>query len=163
MRREEKVSVFVVTVSYIFILSSILKVRQFQNEFMKSSFLEQKIVKISALTTQGRHPYNFSFFFWEKRWLHKLILKLSDLNSIHLCKEMGGASCRNTRIRENARRLTKNESSEAGGRRASVWTNDHFRGWAVRFGGPGGAGRRASLNFGRYVNPVQIRGADYAH
>ena len=34
-----------------------LKVRQFQNEFMKSSFLpkyEQKIVKISALTTQHR-------------------------------------------------------------------------------------------------------------
>ena len=36
-----------------------LKVRQFQNEFMKSLFLpkyEQKIVKISALTTQGRNP-----------------------------------------------------------------------------------------------------------
>ena len=47
-----------------------LKVSQFQNEFMKSSFLpkyEQKIVKISALTTQGRNPDNFSFVFWEKR------------------------------------------------------------------------------------------------
>ena len=46
-----------------------LKVRQFQNEFMKSSFLpkyEQKIVKISALTTQGRNPDSFSFVFWEK-------------------------------------------------------------------------------------------------
>ena len=47
-----------------------LKVRQFQNEFMKSSFLpkyKQKIVKISALTTQGRNPDNFSFVLWEKR------------------------------------------------------------------------------------------------
>ena len=49
---------------------------------MKSSLLpkyEQKIVKISALTTQGRNPDNFSFVFWEKRWLHKFVLKLSDL------------------------------------------------------------------------------------
>ena len=49
---------------------------------MKLSFLpkyEQKIVNISALTTQGRNPDNFSFVFWEERWLHKLILKLSDL------------------------------------------------------------------------------------
>ena len=49
---------------------------------MKSSFLskyKQKIVKISALTTQGRNPDNFSFVFWEKRRLHKFILKLSDL------------------------------------------------------------------------------------
>ena len=46
-----------------------LKVRQFQNEFMKASFLskyEQKIVMISALTTQGRDPDNFLFVFWEK-------------------------------------------------------------------------------------------------
>ena len=38
---------------------TLLKFRQFQNEFMKSTFLpkyEQKIVKISALTTQGRNP-----------------------------------------------------------------------------------------------------------
>ena len=59
-----------------------LKVSKFQNEFMKSPFLpkyEQKIVKISALTTQGRNPDNFLFVFWEKRWLHKFILKLSDL------------------------------------------------------------------------------------
>ena len=37
---------------------------------MKSSFLpkskQKKIVKISALTTQGRNPDNFSFVFWEK-------------------------------------------------------------------------------------------------
>ena len=36
-----------------------LKVRQFRNDFMKRSFLpkyEKKIVKISALTTQGRNP-----------------------------------------------------------------------------------------------------------
>ena len=40
-----------------------LKVSQFQNEFMKSSFLpkyEQKIVKISALTSQGKNPNNFA-------------------------------------------------------------------------------------------------------
>ena len=40
-----------------------LKVSKFQNEFMKSPFLpkyEQKIVKISALTTQGRNPDNVS-------------------------------------------------------------------------------------------------------
>ena len=48
------------------------QVRQFQNEFMKSSF-----VKISALTTQGRNPDNFLFVFWEKRWPHEFILKLS--------------------------------------------------------------------------------------
>ena len=47
-----------------------LKVRQCQNEFMKSSFLqkyEQIIVKISALTTQVRNPENFLFVFWEKQ------------------------------------------------------------------------------------------------
>ena len=63
-------------------LLRMLKVRQFQNEFVKSSFLpkcEQKIVRISALTTQGRNPDNFLFVFHEKRWLHKFILKLSDL------------------------------------------------------------------------------------
>ena len=88
-----------------------LKVRQFQNEFMKSSFLpkyEQKIVRISALTkgqliskaiyglltspkkwtkivrisarcSKGKNPDNFLFVFWEKRWLHKFILKLTNL------------------------------------------------------------------------------------
>ena len=43
-----------------------LEVRQFQNKFMKSSFLpkyEQKIAKISALTTQGRNPDNFCSYF----------------------------------------------------------------------------------------------------
>ena len=50
--------------------SNVLKVSKFQNDFLKSSFLpkyERKIVKISALTTQGRNPDNFSFVFWEKR------------------------------------------------------------------------------------------------
>ena len=54
----------------IFIKQFCLKVSQFQNEFMKSSFLpkyEQEIVKIPALTTQGRNPDNFSFEFWEKQ------------------------------------------------------------------------------------------------
>ena len=49
-----------------FFLTETLKVSQFQNEFMKSSFLpkyERKIVKISALTTQGRNPDNFSSYF----------------------------------------------------------------------------------------------------
>ena len=47
-----------------------LKVRQFQNEFMKSSFLpkyEQIFFKISSLTTQGRNPDYFLFVSWEKR------------------------------------------------------------------------------------------------
>ena len=46
----------------------LLKVRQFQNEFMKSSFLpkyERKIVRISALCSEGRNL--FLFLFWEKR------------------------------------------------------------------------------------------------
>ena len=38
-----------------------------------------RIVKIFALTAQGRNPDNFSFVFWEKWWLHKFILKYSDL------------------------------------------------------------------------------------
>ena len=49
---------------------------------MKSSFLpkyEQKNVKLSALTTQGRNPDNFLFVFWEKWWVHKFILKSTDL------------------------------------------------------------------------------------
>ena len=44
-----------------------LKVKQCQNEFMKSSFLpkyEQKIVKTSALCSDGRNFDNFSFVFW---------------------------------------------------------------------------------------------------
>ena len=49
---------------------------------MKLSFLrkyEQKIVKISDLTTQGRNPDNILLRFWEKWWLHEFIDKLSDL------------------------------------------------------------------------------------
>ena len=38
-----------------------------------------RIFNISALTTQGRNPDNFSFVFWEKRWLHKFFLKITDL------------------------------------------------------------------------------------
>ena len=59
-----------------------VKVIYFQSEFMKSSFLpkyKRKIVRISAPTTQGRNPDNFFFVFWEKRWLHQFILKLTDL------------------------------------------------------------------------------------
>ena len=59
-----------------------LKVSKFQNEFMKSSFLpkyKQKIVRISALCSEGRYPDIFLFVFWEKRSLHKFILKLTDL------------------------------------------------------------------------------------
>ena len=58
-----------------------LKVRQFQNEFMKLLFpqkYEQKIVMLSALTAQGRNHGNFLFVFREKRWLHKFILQLTD-------------------------------------------------------------------------------------
>ena len=57
------------SVMFEFILYIYLKVSKFQNEFMKPSFLpkyERKIVKISALTTQGRNPDNFPFVFWEK-------------------------------------------------------------------------------------------------
>ena len=63
----------------------LLKVSKFQNEFRKSLFLlryERKIVRIPALwclTTQGRNPDNFSFIFWEKRWLRKFFLKFTDL------------------------------------------------------------------------------------
>ena len=49
---------------------ALLKVSKFQNEFMKSWFLpkyEQKIVRISALCSEGRNLDNFSFVFWEKR------------------------------------------------------------------------------------------------
>ena len=49
-----------------------LKVRKFQNEFIKSSFLpkyEPNIVRISVLycaILQVRNPYKFWFIFWEK-------------------------------------------------------------------------------------------------
>ena len=60
----------------------VLKIRQFLNEFLMSSFLpkyEQKIVRISALYSEGRNLDNFLFVFREKRRLHKFILKLTDL------------------------------------------------------------------------------------
>ena len=43
---------------------------------------EPKIVRISAMyygTLQGRNPYNIWFIFWEKQWLHKFILKFTDI------------------------------------------------------------------------------------
>ena len=43
---------------------------------------EPKVVRMSALycaTLQGRNPYNFWFLFWKQRWLHKFILKSTDL------------------------------------------------------------------------------------
>ena len=52
---------------------------------MKSMFLpkyEPNIARISALycgTVQVRNPYNIWFIFWEKRCLHKFILKFTDL------------------------------------------------------------------------------------
>jgi hypothetical protein len=48
-----------------------LKISKFQNEFMKSLFL--------PCTLQGRNLDIFSFIFLEKRWLHKFILKFTDL------------------------------------------------------------------------------------
>ena len=54
-------------------LRDCLKVRKFQNEFMKSSFLptyEPNNVRISALYCAKQHdrnPYNFWFIFWEER------------------------------------------------------------------------------------------------
>ena len=67
--------------SFRFCITKMLKVSWFQYDFMKSSFLpkyEQKIVRVFTLTLQGRNPDNFSFVFWEKLWLHKFILNLSD-------------------------------------------------------------------------------------
>ena len=64
--------------SHLFVNSCLVKVRQFQNEFMKSLFLpkyERKIVRISALCSE----VNFLFVIWEKRWLHKFILKSTEL------------------------------------------------------------------------------------
>ena len=58
-----------------------LKVSKFLNEFMKLSFLPKYEWKISALCSEGRNLDNFLFIFWEKRWLHKFILKMSDLSS----------------------------------------------------------------------------------
>ena len=69
---------FIYEFTKIFVMKPILKeihslsvkVSYFQNEFMKTSFLpkyEQKIVRISALCSEGRNPDNFLFVFWEKR------------------------------------------------------------------------------------------------
>ena len=72
--------------SLLFNVASI-KICKFQNEFMKTSFLpkyQPNIVRISAqycATLLGRNPYNFWFIFWENRWLHKCILKFTDLHN----------------------------------------------------------------------------------
>ena len=59
-----------------------LKVSKFQNEFMKSSFLqkyERKIVKISALCSEGKNlDYFYSYFGRNDDFINS-ILKLSDL------------------------------------------------------------------------------------
>ena len=55
-----------------------LKVSWIQNEFMMSSFLPNYKRKISALTTQAEILTNFVHILG-KRWLHKFILKLTDL------------------------------------------------------------------------------------
>ena len=65
-----------------FLLTLIIKgqlISEWIYEVIVSPKIRIKIVKISALTTQGRNPDNFSFVFWEKRWLHKFILKQTDL------------------------------------------------------------------------------------
>ena len=61
----------------------VLKVSKFQSEFMKSSFLPRYEQKISGFLlcvgSEGRNLNNFLFIFWKKRWLHKFILKFTDL------------------------------------------------------------------------------------
>ena len=42
------------------------KVSKFQNECIKSRFLQEHEPNVA----QGRNPYNFWFIFREKRWLH---------------------------------------------------------------------------------------------
>ena len=59
--------------------SALVNIIQFQNRNMKSLYLpkyEQKIVRISALCSEGRNIDDFLFVLWEKRWFHKFILKL---------------------------------------------------------------------------------------
>ena len=73
---------FIYEFTEIFVMKPILKeihslsvkISYFQNEFMKTSFLPKYKRK-----NEGRNPDNFSFVFWEKQWIHKFILKLSDL------------------------------------------------------------------------------------
>jgi hypothetical protein len=58
------------TVAIASYLNPLIKVRKFQNEFMKSSFLpkyEQKNIRISALCSEGRNLDSFLFVIWEKR------------------------------------------------------------------------------------------------
>ena len=40
-----------------------------------------KIVRIPAMCSEGRNLDNLLFVFWEKRWLHKFIIKLTDLHA----------------------------------------------------------------------------------
>ena len=74
---------------------------------------------------------------------------------------MGGASCRNKCIKENARRLTKNESSEAvmeARLEAAAPARERMN---TSEAGPSDSGGEVGLTspiFGRYVNPIRIRG-----
>ena len=61
--------------------SSHLKVSNFQNDLSFLPKYERNILRISALCSEGRNSDNFLFVFWEKRWLHVFILKLTDLHS----------------------------------------------------------------------------------
>ena len=69
---------------------------------------------------------------------------------------MGGASCRNTRIKENARRLTKNESSEAVMEARLETAAPARERMNTSEAGPSDSGRgeggAALPNFGRYVS-----------
>ena len=44
-----------------------------------SSKNQTKNCKDFCPVSQGRNPCNFSFVCWKKRWVHKFILKLTDL------------------------------------------------------------------------------------
>ena len=49
------------------------------HEVIVSPKIQTKVVRISAHCSVGINPDNFLFVFWEKRRLHKFILKLADL------------------------------------------------------------------------------------
>ena len=59
----------------------LLKVSYFQNEFMKIKLLSKRTnnCKDFCPVSKGRHPCNFLFVSWEKFYLHKFILKITDL------------------------------------------------------------------------------------
>ena len=59
-------------------INSIFTERYIGDFLKKIAKYKQKIVRISALCTEGRNLDNLLFIFWEKRWLHKFILKFTD-------------------------------------------------------------------------------------